>query len=92
MRESRIEANGAAALAPGRWRRLVTIGVPPPALDERIFSDYDQLKRLFYDATEDLRRAKRCLRDPRRLAAAIAYYRAEEPGLLSPEFVRSLCR
>ena len=106
-------AYGAAALAPGLWRRLVTIGVPPPALDERIFSDYDQLKRLFYlffmktpaaeaviaaddmafldrlwqdwspgyDATEDLRRAKQCLRDPRRLAAAIAYYRAEEPGL-----------
>ena len=34
-----------------------------------------------YDATEDLRNAKRCLRDPQNLAAAIAYYRADEPGL-----------
>jgi pimeloyl-ACP methyl ester carboxylesterase len=41
-------AYGAASLAPGRWRRVVTIAVPPPALDARIFSDYDQLKRLFY--------------------------------------------
>jgi pimeloyl-ACP methyl ester carboxylesterase len=41
-------AYGAAAIAPERWRRLVTIGVPPLTLDERIFSDYDQLKRLFY--------------------------------------------
>jgi pimeloyl-ACP methyl ester carboxylesterase len=106
-------AYGAAALAPQRWRALVTIGVPPLALDERIFSDYDQLKRFFYlflmktpiapaviaaddmafierlwqdwspgyDPTEDVRRAKHCLRDPDHLAAAIAYYRAEEPGL-----------
>jgi pimeloyl-ACP methyl ester carboxylesterase len=106
-------AYGAAALAPQRWRALVTIGVPPLALDERIFSDYDQLKRFFYlflmktpiapaviaaddmvfierlwqdwspgyDATEDVRRAKHCLGDPDHLAAAIAYYRAEEPGL-----------
>jgi pimeloyl-ACP methyl ester carboxylesterase len=41
-------AYGAAAIAPDRWRRLVTIGVPPLALDERLFSDYDQLKRFFY--------------------------------------------
>ena len=41
-------AYGAASLAPDRWHRVVTIAVPPPALDERIFSDYDQLKRLFY--------------------------------------------
>jgi pimeloyl-ACP methyl ester carboxylesterase len=41
-------AYGAAALSPDRWCRLVTIAVPPAALDERIFSDYDQLKRLFY--------------------------------------------
>ena len=41
-------AYGAGALAPDRWRRLVTIAVPPPALDERLFGDYDQLKRLFY--------------------------------------------
>lgn len=106
-------AYGAAAITPERWRRLVTIAVPPLALDERIFSDYQQLKRFFYlfllktpraqsviaadgmafldrlwqdwspgyDAAEDLRRAKQCLRDPRNLAAAIAYYQAEEPGL-----------
>jgi pimeloyl-ACP methyl ester carboxylesterase len=41
-------AYGAAAIAPERWRRLVTIAVPPAALDERIFSDYQQLKRFFY--------------------------------------------
>ena len=41
-------AYGAAALAPERWRRLVTIAVAPAALDERIFSDYEQLKRSFY--------------------------------------------
>ena len=41
-------AYGAAAVAPERWRRLVTIAVPPLTLDERIFSDYDQLKRMFY--------------------------------------------
>jgi pimeloyl-ACP methyl ester carboxylesterase len=106
-------AYGAAAIAPERWRRLVTIAIPPAALDERIFGDYQQLKRFFYlflmkspraesliaaddmafldrlwedwspgyDAAEDVRNAKQCLRDPRNLAAAIAYYRAEEPGL-----------
>jgi pimeloyl-ACP methyl ester carboxylesterase len=106
-------AYGASASAPERWRRLVTIGVPPLALDARIFSDYDQLKRLFYlfflktagaasvvaaddmafvdrlwadwspgyDGAADARRAKACLRDPRHLDAAVAYYRADEPGL-----------
>jgi pimeloyl-ACP methyl ester carboxylesterase len=106
-------AYGAAALAPERWRRLVTIAVPPLALDERIYGDYDQLKRLFYvfffktpqaaavvaaddmafldrlwadwspgyDAAADLGYAKQCLRAPEHLAAALAYYRAEEPGL-----------
>ncbi len=104
---------GAAALAPERWRKLVTIAVPPAALDARIFSDYQQLKRFFYvffmktacaeaviaaddmafldrlwedwspgyDATEDLRNAKRCLRAAGHLSAAIGYYRADEPGL-----------
>lgn len=38
-------AYGAAAFAPDRWRRVVTLGVPPLALDTRIFADYDQLKR-----------------------------------------------
>jgi pimeloyl-ACP methyl ester carboxylesterase len=41
-------AYGAAAIAPERWRRLVTIAVPPAALDERIYGDYRQLKRFFY--------------------------------------------
>src|SRR6516164_11108734 len=41
-------AYGAAAHAPGRWRRLVTLAVPPAALDEVLFSDYEQLKRFFY--------------------------------------------
>src|ERR1700730_14709550 len=41
-------AYGAAAYAPDRWRRLVPLGVPPAALDAVLFSDYEQLKRLFY--------------------------------------------
>jgi pimeloyl-ACP methyl ester carboxylesterase len=90
--------------------------VPPLALDERIFGDYEQLKRLFYifffktpgaeavvgaddmafldrlwadwspgyDAADDLRHAKQCLRAPEHLAAALGYYRADEPGLHEP--------
>src|SRR5262249_4134937 len=41
-------AYAAAAHAPGRWRRLVTLAVPPAALDPVLFSDYEQLKRFFY--------------------------------------------
>jgi pimeloyl-ACP methyl ester carboxylesterase len=41
-------AYAAAAHAPGRWRRLVTLAVPPAALDPVLFSDYDQLRRFFY--------------------------------------------
>jgi pimeloyl-ACP methyl ester carboxylesterase len=41
-------AYGAAAHAPDRWRRLVTLAVPPASLDQVLFSDYEQLKRFFY--------------------------------------------
>ena len=41
-------AYGAAAFAPERWRRVVTLGVPPPGLDPVLFGDYQQLKRSFY--------------------------------------------
>lgn len=41
-------AYGAAAFAPERWRRLVTLAVPPAALDPVLFGDYEQLKRFFY--------------------------------------------
>jgi pimeloyl-ACP methyl ester carboxylesterase len=41
-------AYGAAAFAPDRWRRLVTLAVPPAALDAVLFSDYEQLRRFFY--------------------------------------------
>jgi len=41
-------AYGAAAHAPDRWRRLVTLAVPPAALDRVLFRDYEQLKRFFY--------------------------------------------
>src|SRR5215470_14380256 len=41
-------AYGAAAFAPDRWRRLVTLAVPPAALDPVLFGDYDQLRRFFY--------------------------------------------
>src|SRR6266498_3190712 len=41
-------AYGAAAYAPDRWRRVVTLAVPPAALDPVLFGDYEQLKRFFY--------------------------------------------
>ena len=41
-------AYGAAAFAPDRWRRVVTLGVPPLGLDPVLFGDYQQLKRSFY--------------------------------------------
>ena len=41
-------AYAAAAHAPDRWRRLVTLAVPPAGLDPVLFSDYGQLRRFFY--------------------------------------------
>src|ERR1700726_2074709 len=41
-------AYGAAAYAPDQWRRLVTLAVPPAALERVLFSDYEQLKRFWY--------------------------------------------
>ena len=41
-------AYATAAAAPERWRRVVTLGVPPAALDPVLFGDYQQLKRFFY--------------------------------------------
>jgi pimeloyl-ACP methyl ester carboxylesterase len=38
----------AAAAAPDRWRRLVTLAVPPAGLDGVLFSDFEQLKRFWY--------------------------------------------
>ena len=38
----------AGAAAPERWRRLVTLAVPPPAVATEAFLSYDQLKRSFY--------------------------------------------
>jgi len=40
-------AYAAASYAPGRWRRLITLAVPPTALDAVLYSDYDQLRRFF---------------------------------------------
>jgi pimeloyl-ACP methyl ester carboxylesterase len=40
-----VAAYGAVALEPERWRRLVTISVPPAAV---VTSDYEQMKRSFY--------------------------------------------
>ncbi|MFC6887124.1 MULTISPECIES: alpha/beta fold hydrolase [Actinomadura] len=39
---------GAAALAPDRWRRAVTLAVPPLAAMGEAFFRYEQLKRSFY--------------------------------------------
>jgi pimeloyl-ACP methyl ester carboxylesterase len=55
-------AYGAGAFAPDRWRRLVTLAVPPSALDPVLFSDYEQLKRFFYSFM---------FRDPHGLADAV---------------------
>src|SRR5689334_10470390 len=41
-------AYGAAAFAPERWSRLVTLAIPPLSMDPGLFSDYEQLKRFFY--------------------------------------------
>jgi pimeloyl-ACP methyl ester carboxylesterase len=43
-----ITAYGAAATAPQRWRRVVTMAVPPPAVASAAFFDFAQLKRSFY--------------------------------------------
>jgi pimeloyl-ACP methyl ester carboxylesterase len=41
-------AYGGAAYAPDRWRRVVTLAVPPPIALASAFFDYAQLKRSFY--------------------------------------------
>src|SRR3954447_9154103 len=43
-----ITAYAAGAEAPDRWRRLVTLAVPPPATASAAFLHYAQLKRSFY--------------------------------------------
>jgi pimeloyl-ACP methyl ester carboxylesterase len=43
-----ITAYGAAALEPDRWRRVVTMAVPPPPVASSAFFRYPQLKRSFY--------------------------------------------
>src|SRR5437588_7242454 len=56
-----VAAWGAAAVAPGRWRRLVVMNIPPFQLfGDNLFS-YSQIKRSFYfwffqmqDVIEDL--------------------------------------
>jgi len=104
----------AGLTAPARWRRLVTLAIPPLALDERLFADPGQRERFAYmsvlaapdapavvaagdfalvdrlwrrwspghDARHDAERAKRCLRPRAHLDAALAYYRAPDPGPL----------
>ena len=64
--------------APGAESVIAADGM---AFLDRLWQDWSP----GYDATEDLLNAKQCLRDPRNLAAAIAYYRAEEPGLHAVE-------
>ncbi|CAN5905179.1 alpha/beta fold hydrolase [soil metagenome] len=39
---------GAAGHEPGRWRRVVTAAVPPPATVAQAFFSYDQLRRSWY--------------------------------------------
>jgi pimeloyl-ACP methyl ester carboxylesterase len=43
-----MTAYGAGAGAPGRWRRLVALAVPPPSVAAAAFFRYTQLKRSFY--------------------------------------------
>ena len=104
-------AYAAGSASPGRWRRLVTLAIPPLALDDRLFADPGQRERFAYlsllrtpgaprivaaddfafvdrlwrewspghDGSRDAAEAKRCLRRPEHLAAAIAYYLAGDP-------------
>jgi pimeloyl-ACP methyl ester carboxylesterase len=41
-------AYAAAAAAPRRWRRLVTLAIPPLALDDRLYADAGQRERFAY--------------------------------------------
>ncbi|MHB8657124.1 MAG: alpha/beta fold hydrolase [Solirubrobacteraceae bacterium] len=41
-------AYAAASWQPQRWRRLVTMSIPPPSVTGPMFADYGQLKRFFY--------------------------------------------
>ena len=41
-------ATGAAAIAPERWRRLVTMAVPPAGAVAEAFFSYQQLRRSWY--------------------------------------------
>jgi pimeloyl-ACP methyl ester carboxylesterase len=41
-------AYGAAAFAPERWCRLVSLAIPPLSMDTALYSDYEQQKRFFY--------------------------------------------
>jgi pimeloyl-ACP methyl ester carboxylesterase len=43
-----VAAYAAAPGAGGRWRRLVTLAIPPLELNPLLFSDYAQIKRFFY--------------------------------------------
>jgi pimeloyl-ACP methyl ester carboxylesterase len=43
-----ITAYAAASLAPDRWRRVVTMAVPPPEVAAAAFFRYEQIKRSFY--------------------------------------------
>lgn len=43
-----MTAYGAIAVAPGRWRRAVTLAVPPTGSMGTAFLAYDQLRRSFY--------------------------------------------
>lgn len=43
-----ITAYAAGAAAPERWRRLVTLAVPPAPVAATAFFDYEQLRRSFY--------------------------------------------
>src|SRR4051794_26327861 len=43
-----ITAYRAGQEAPRRWRRMVALAVPPPAIAAGAFTSYDQLKRSFY--------------------------------------------
>jgi pimeloyl-ACP methyl ester carboxylesterase len=43
-----VATYGAAAYAPGRWRRVVAIAIPPGGGMADFVSDYDQIKRSFY--------------------------------------------
>jgi hypothetical protein len=73
-----------AATGWGRYLFFLKTPLAEPVLAADDMAFLDRLRQDWspgYDASENLRDVKQCLRGKDHLAAAIGYYRADEPGL-----------